>query len=339
MPRVGKNPLMGTRNVRQPEKITAAMIVCIPYLSGYWEQTLDVLKICIRSVRENTKVPFDLMIFDNASCEEVRGYLVDSQQHNLIQYLILSDRNIGKLGAWNVILAGAPGESIAYSDSDVLFLPHWLERSLDVLKAFPEAGMVTAQPSGGEDLEVDSATLRGIEHNDTLRIEKGDFVPKNYRIAQRYGRGIGDDDQERHMGAVIRVIRGNVEAYVGAGHFQFLVPKPTLTSLLPLETAHPIGADRQFDRRLNAAGYWRLTTTDYLVHHMGNRVPTAANNYDGLNWLDAAQHFQEHTDSSPPKANEARSEHSLLRYVLRQAPAQKLLRSVNRLTYNLLSRT
>jgi hypothetical protein len=332
---------MGTKYVHHPEKITVAMIVCIPVLSDYWEQALNILKICIRSVRENTDVPFDLMIFDNASCEEVREYLVDVQSHNLIQYLILSDQNISKLGAWNVILAGAPGELIAYSDSDVLFLPRWLECSLDVLKAFPEAGMVTAQPAWGQDPEVDSATLAGIENNDTLIIEKGDLVPERYRIAQQHGRGIRCDEraknhQKQQIETDICVIRGNVKAYVGAGHFQFLVPKSALTSLLPLEIANLVGADRQFDHRLNAAGYWRLTTTDYLVHHMGNSVPTAADNYDGLDWLDAAPYFQEYANYSPSKRNEARQGNSLLHYIVRRTPAQKLLRSVNRLTWNLI---
>jgi hypothetical protein len=223
----------------------------------------------------------------------------------------------------------------------VLFLPGWLEGSLDVLKAFPEAGMVTAHPARGQDPEVDSATLAGIENNDTLIIEKGDLVPESYRIAQQYGRGIrgnvrAKNHQKQQIETDICISRGNAKAYVGAGHFQFLAPKSALTSLLPLEITNPVGADRQFDHRLNAAGYWRLTTTDYLVHHMGNSVPTASNNYDGLDWLDAAQYFQEYANPFFSKSNKTRQGNSLLRYVMRRRPARKLLRSVNRLTYNLI---
>jgi hypothetical protein len=210
-----------------------------------------------------------------------------------------------------------------------------------VLEAFPEAGMVTAQPAWGQDPEVDSATLAGIENNDTLIIEKGDFVPESYRIAQQYGRGIRGDErtknhQKQQIETDICVIRGNAKAYVGAGHFQFLAPKSALTSLLPLEITNPVGADRQFDRRLNAAGYWRLTTTDYLVHHMGNSVPTAASNYDGLDWLDAAAYFQEYANYLPSKRNKVRQGNSLLRYVMHRMPTQKLLRMVNHWTYHLI---
>ena len=53
---------------------------------------------------------------------------------------------MGKGGAWNVMLAGAPGEIIAYTDSDVLFSPNWLSRSVEILETFPNVGMVTARP-------------------------------------------------------------------------------------------------------------------------------------------------------------------------------------------------
>ncbi len=91
-------------------------------------------------------LPFDLMVFDNGSCPEVREYLVSEKEEGRIQYLILSEKNMGKGGAWNVMLAGAPGEIIAYTDSDVLFSPKWLSRSVEILETFPNVGMVTARP-------------------------------------------------------------------------------------------------------------------------------------------------------------------------------------------------
>ena len=42
--------------------------------------------------------------------------------------------------------AGAPGEIIAYADSDVLFSPNWLKRSVEILETYPNVGMVTARP-------------------------------------------------------------------------------------------------------------------------------------------------------------------------------------------------
>ena len=109
-------------------------------------RTLDVLKVSLESMRKDAGLPFDLMVFDNGSCAEVRDFLVNEKEEGRIQYLILSEKNMGKGGAWNVMLTGAPGEIIAYTDSDVLFSPNWLSRSVEILETFPNVGMVTARP-------------------------------------------------------------------------------------------------------------------------------------------------------------------------------------------------
>ena len=126
--RVGQNPAKSIEHVPQPARITLAVVTYIPFLHGYYEQSLDVLKASLGSVWQNTPKPYDLLVFDNASCTEVRNFLQEAQQKGHIQYLVLSDRNIGKGGAWNLIFQGAPGEILAYSDSDVYFYPGWLAR-------------------------------------------------------------------------------------------------------------------------------------------------------------------------------------------------------------------
>src|SRR3990172_5201639 len=118
--RKGQNPAKFVKKVAKPQRITAAMLTYIPFLSGFYEETLDVLKVSLDSMREDAGLPFDMLVFDNGSCPEARDYLIQEKEEGRIQYLILSEKNVGKGGAWNVILAGAPGEIIAYADSDVL---------------------------------------------------------------------------------------------------------------------------------------------------------------------------------------------------------------------------
>src|SRR5512140_4027251 len=144
--RKGQNPAKFVKDVARPERITVALLNYIPFLSGFYAEALDVLKACLQSIRNNPGLPFDLMVFDNGSCAEARDFLVSEKEAGRIQYLILSEKNVGKGGAWNVILAGAPGEIIAYTDSDVLFSPNWLSRSVEILETFPNVGMVTARP-------------------------------------------------------------------------------------------------------------------------------------------------------------------------------------------------
>ncbi|MFU8773186.1 MAG: glycosyltransferase family A protein, partial [Anaerolineales bacterium] len=138
--RVGQNPAKFVDTVVQPQEITVAVITCIPMLSGFYEQSLDVLKACLSSILANTEIPFDLMVFDNASCPEVREYLRAAHEEGIIQYLVLLEKNIGKMGAWNFIFGAAPGKYLAYADSDIYFQPDWLSQSLDLLEALPNVG-------------------------------------------------------------------------------------------------------------------------------------------------------------------------------------------------------
>src|SRR5512135_2169420 len=116
--RKGQNPAKFVKAVAKPERITVALLNYIPFLSGFYTETLDVLKVCMESMRKDAVLPFELMVFDNGSCPEVRDYLAHGKESRRSQYLILSERNVGKGGAWNVMLAGAPGGIVAYTDSD-----------------------------------------------------------------------------------------------------------------------------------------------------------------------------------------------------------------------------
>src|SRR5574340_1813994 len=144
--RKGQNPAKFVNTVSRPERITAAVLSYVPFLSGFYTEALDVLRACLNSMHDRAGLPFDTMVFDNGSCGEVREYLRAEHEAGRIQYLVLSEKNVGKGGAWNLILGGAPGEIIAYCDSDVLFSPDWLRRSVEVLETFPNVGMVTARP-------------------------------------------------------------------------------------------------------------------------------------------------------------------------------------------------
>ena len=43
-------------------------------LERIYAKTLDVLKVCMESMRKDAGLPFDLMVFDNGSCAEVRVF-------------------------------------------------------------------------------------------------------------------------------------------------------------------------------------------------------------------------------------------------------------------------
>src|SRR5512140_2080781 len=249
--RKGQNPAKFVKDVARPERITVALLYYIPFLSGFYAETLDVVKACLQSMRKDAGLPFDLMVFDNGSCAEARDFLVSEKDAGRIQYLILSEKNVGKGGAWNVMLPGAPGEIIAYTDSDVLFSPGWLKRSVEILETYPDVGMVTARPFRTPP-ELYSSTLEWGRLTNSLRPEDAQRIP--WETFLEFNLSLGQTEEEnRKIYAETRdwvLNYKGVTALAGASHWQFTAHKATLQQFLPFDMEKPMGQVRQLDRRV-----------------------------------------------------------------------------------------
>ncbi len=274
--RKGQNPAKFIGSVPKPQRITVAVLNYIPFLSGFYSEMLDVLDVCLRNLRNNADLPFDLMVFDNGSCEEAKKYLLDQQKAGAIQYLVLSDRNLGKGGAWNIMLAAAPGEIISYADNDVLFYPHWLSRSVQLLETYPNVGMVTARPFRTKP-DFYTKTLAWGKKTHGVKIEQGKLLP--WEVFHEFNVSLGSTEEEiKYWWDTLQDVRlnyKNVKAYVGSSHWQFTAYKKVIDEFLPFDMNKPMGQVRQLDERMNAAGYLRLMVNDPLAMNMSNNVPTS----------------------------------------------------------------
>lgn len=274
MARLGANPARGSTTDYRPAEVTVVLLTYIPSLEGYFAQRLDILRLVIQALVRHTRVPFDLMVVDNGSCEPVLDYLRDLRRQGVVDYLLSSRRNIGQFNALRMAAAAAPGEIIAYVEDDILLYPGWLEAELAVLKAFPEAGMVSGVP-------VRDATRLPHQALDTflsnlppdVTVHRGRFVPDEWERdwAQSTGR-----DPEAHLAATrdwqdIVLERDGVRAYAVANHFQFLSPKSLMLQALPATwTAYLMGPMEVYDEAVDRLGRLRLSTTQRYARHLGN---------------------------------------------------------------------
>lgn len=271
--RVGQNPAKFVTQVTQPKRITVALVTYIPFLGGYYAQSLDVLKTCLQSIWDNADLPYDLLVFDNASCSETRQFLQQALQEGNIQFLWLSDKNIGKAGAWNIIFGGAPGEIIAYADSDVYFYPGWLSHLVQTLETFPNAGMITGMPLGGPP-ELSTSTVQWAKNNPEAQLQEGCFV--SWEDYWRHARSLGKSEEEARAlyqshQEILLTYKGK-KYIVGAGHFQFIAYRKVLQEVLPIPSRRPMGEVMALDAAINERGYLRLSTLEWWVQHLGNTL-------------------------------------------------------------------
>lgn len=278
MSRRGQNPAKLVEGVTRPEKITVAVLNFIPFVSGFFAEMPRVLTACLESIWQHTDMAHDLLVFDNGSCEEIVDYLVDAHQQGKIQYLLLSEKNLGKGGAWNIMLQAAPGEIIAYCDNDVYFYPGWLTNSVRILDTFPNVGMVTSRPFR-TDQKYSSATIEWAENTKGALLERGGFVP--WEVFRDFEMSLGNSEEQAQIRYQetqdLRIAFEGKMAFVGASHWQFVSRKSTLQQFLPFDMDRPMGQVRDLDERMNQSGFLRLMTPEPYAQNMSNRPDLAPN--------------------------------------------------------------
>jgi len=274
--RSGQNPSKSGVPAYTPQQLGIALLVYIPFNEGYFKNSLDILRFQIESIYKNTASEFDLLVFDNGSCPEVVQALSELRDDGYIEWLVFSKNNLGKVGAWNWIFGSLPNEFICYADSDVLFREGWLEDSLAIIDAFPNTGMVSAQPTFHDVLEGN-----GIAHlafTDDQNFEFGSYHP-DYDVVEEYCLGIGADDElsSRFFNMdlpCITNLSSNTNAVIGATHMQFIIPKSVARNVIPLPASKGLhrAETTTLDRKIDELGYLHLSTKKNLVMHMGNVI-------------------------------------------------------------------
>jgi glycosyltransferase involved in cell wall biosynthesis len=276
MARIGMNPARGKRTSYRPARVTVGLITYIPHLDGYFQNRLDILRLTLASVLANTSLPFDLMICDNGSCKEVVEYLKEMQDSEKIDYLILSNSNIGKIGALSILLRAAPGGIVAYSDDDILFYPGWIEAHMEILDTYPRVGMVSGVPVRDASHRSRDSLLAWIKDGGPgIHTNTEYSIPDKWEVdwAESVGR-----DPDIHIRNIqdqkdLVIKYKDVAAFGSASHFQFVSPKDVIVKALPdLWEGKLMGEMMELDQAIDALGYLRLSTVNRYTRHIGNSL-------------------------------------------------------------------
>jgi glycosyltransferase involved in cell wall biosynthesis len=274
MPRTGINPSRGRKTEYVPARVTLAVLTYLPDTVAYYENRFDVTRLCLESLIAHTPEPYDLLVFDNGSSRQLVDYLRGLRDAGDIDYLLLAGRNIGKIGALQMMAQLAPGEIIAYTDDDVFFLPGWLETHLKIIDTYPGVGMVTGfyirpHMSYGND-----SALKFAERPDVIT-QRGLLIPGEWE--QQYIDNMGRTREKYNEEIAglqdVSLTYEGVETLVSAGHHQFVAPRRVLIEALPKGwTGNLMGQMRDLDSTADRLGYLRLTTRQPVTRLIGNVV-------------------------------------------------------------------
>lgn len=276
MTRFGVSPTRNKVSDYKPAKVTATVLVYIPQSEGYYRHRLDVLQLCLESLIQTTEGKCDLLVFDNGSAPEVVEYLQSLHAQGRIDILMLSSRNLGKIGALELMFNAAPGEYISYCDDDILFYPGWLQAHLDVFEAFPNVGVVSGIP-------VRDAARHAVQSNeaflnsnpDGLSVKHERWIEDDWDLdwAESTGRDLeAHAEKFRDFQDPLWQMAG-VGAFPAANHFQFIARREVILKAMPEEwSGRLMGRMVEMDQAIDAQDCLRLSTAGRYVRHIGNVI-------------------------------------------------------------------
>lgn len=280
--RVGENPMKYSRKsngeaqikIKKPTNISACTITYIPHLENYYEESLDILKLSILSLRASTTIDFDIIVYDNGSCDEVIDWLKIQLKKNIIQELYLSKDNRKKLGAWNHLFSSVMGEYIYYFDSDIFHKKKILEEMIELLDNFNQECLITANHNIPSINALKSkSNLKNIKN---IKLFHQNFFDKEklIEIAKTMTTNVEDWVQKKMKNKEIKIIFDNDrEAFLGGSHAQFLIKKETIKKIFPLPPdIHLNNNDSIFEEIFFSKGFVKLTTVKEMISHLGNKI-------------------------------------------------------------------
>ncbi|WP_426451093.1 glycosyltransferase family 2 protein [Paenibacillus sp. S-38] len=111
----------------------------------------DMTLQCVESIMNSVKVPYEIIIFDNASSQETQEFIREKVEPLPKVTVFYSDSNLGCPGGRRKATTFAKGDYIINLDNDILVTEGWIEELLVTAEKEPNIGAVcckTVFPNG-----------------------------------------------------------------------------------------------------------------------------------------------------------------------------------------------
>ncbi|MFF2483991.1 glycosyltransferase family 2 protein [Paenibacillus sp. NPDC058071] len=199
----------------------------------------NYLKSCIESIMENTELPYEIIVVDNASTDHTADYL--KSLNGQVRFRVLP-QNYGFAGAVNAGLMMAKGTTLLILNNDTLVTLNWLENLMICLNSDPHIGMVgpvTNYISGDQQISV---SYQDIE-------EMAEFARMN---------NVSDPKRWQHTDRL--------------PGFCLLFRRELFEKTGFLDEGFEVGnfEDDDFNVRVRLQGYSLVIAKDSFIHHFGS---------------------------------------------------------------------
>jgi len=195
---------------------------------------------CIQSVKNHTKVDYEIIVVDNNSSDDTVEKLIKDPDIKLIQ----NKENLGFPNAVNIGIKAAAGKHILILNNDTIVTKGWLDRLIKVAESDPEIGVVGPISNIVSGVQIDkNANYNSIEE------------------MHKYAAKVGKDN------------KGQVRQFPRVAFLCTLIKREVIDKIGGLDERFSPGnfEDDDFCLRAQLAGYKTVIAKDVFIHHYGSK--------------------------------------------------------------------
>tara|TARA_R100000655_G_scaffold81851_1_gene121358 strand:- start:2155 stop:3171 length:1017 start_codon:yes stop_codon:yes gene_type:complete len=260
----------------------------IPNLNGFFEESFEVLKVCIESLLQTSQSYTFISLVSNGSCKKVEEYLQFLYKEEKVHEIIISE-NIGKYNSIMKAVSGHNFPLVTISDADIYFKPNWQEETYKVFENFKKTGVVGLIPqflsyqSHCEDLLLDYAFSSKLKFG---AVEDSEALKDFYRSI-----GWKPNYPKDRLKFTLYLKKKDHKALVGSGHVVATYRREILENLAQFNP-FKMGGNSEFllDDSAPKKGYYRFTTSKNMAFHLGNKLDNGC--FASMNLVKKLEHTE-----------------------------------------------